>query len=93
MQSLYLANYDVIKVIVTSRDNLEQSFVTKKFLGTSISILFMHQNCKCQNCSSKSFDLHITIFMLDEKFYDFKTLEQVANKLKPRITQTVNKQN
>ena len=44
-QSLYLANYDVIKEIVTSRDNLEQSLVTKQFLCTSISIISISYLC------------------------------------------------
>ena len=45
MQSLYLANYDAIKVMVTSRDNLEQSLGTKQLLCTSISIASIPYLC------------------------------------------------
>ena len=45
MQSLYLANYDVIKVMVTLRDNLEQSLGTKQLLSTSISIISIPYLC------------------------------------------------
>ena len=45
MQSLYLASYDVIKVIVTLWDNLEQWLITKQFLCTSISIISIPYLC------------------------------------------------
>ena len=45
MQSLYLASYDVIKVIVTLWDNLEQWLITKQFLRTSISIISISYLC------------------------------------------------
>ena len=45
MQTLCLANYDIIKVIVTSRDNLEQPLATKQFLHTSISIISIPYLC------------------------------------------------
>ena len=66
MQTLYLANYDVIKVIVTSRDNLEQLLVTKQFICTSISIISIPYLCiettNVQNVQvSQSINLHTTV--------------------------------
>ena len=38
MQLLYLAKNDVIKVIATSRDNLEQSLVTKTIYASKLQM-------------------------------------------------------
>ena len=45
MQSLYIANYDVIKAIVALLYNLEQFLVPKQFLCTSISITSIPYSC------------------------------------------------
>ena len=63
MQSLYLANYDIIKVIVTSRDNLEQSLVIKQFLCTSISIISIPYLC-IEATNVKNVQLSQLIFTL-----------------------------